>query len=332
MRLSIGIAAVVIHSVVWSFHAYGDDNRPVYVEITEVDDFSYTVRTKLPPTVPSVDPPQLELPVDCVPVETRDTDGVSFTYQCGEPLSGRVVSMEYPGPMPRANILMKIILRSGESHTVVRRPDDTVWTIPMAETKSQVARDYTLLGIFHIWEGKDHLLFVLCLLWIAGDLRRILFTITGFTVAHSITLALAAFQIVRLPVPPVEIVIALSVVFLAMEIAKGKRDNLTWNYPIAVSSSFGLLHGLGFAAVLAEIGLPQTELVTGLLFFNVGVEIGQVAFAIAVIISIQILHRVSARLTSGDRFENRLQKIMSYAVGCTAAFWVIERSAGVFGN
>ena len=226
---------------------------------------------------------------------------------------------------------MKVILRSGETHTVVRRPDDTVWTIPMAETKSQVAKDYTLLGIFHIWEGKDHLLFVLCLLWIAGDLRRILYTITGFTVAHSITLALAAFEVVRLPVPPVEIVIALSVAFLAMEIAKGKRDNLTWNYPITVSSSFGLIHGLGFAAVLAEIGLPQTELVTGLLFFNVGVEVGQVAFALVVMAGIFFLKRFLSHRTSGSKLDERLQTGLGYAVGCTAAFWVIERSAFLFG-
>jgi hydrogenase/urease accessory protein HupE len=324
------MAMVFVHCMIWSFHVYGDDNRPVYVEITEIGDHSYTVRTKLPPTVPSVDPPQLELPADCVPVETRGTDGLSFTYQCGEPLSGRVVSMGYPGPIPRANVLMKIVLQSGESHTVVRRPDDTVWTIPMAETRSQVAKDFTLLGVFHIWEGKDHLLFVLCLLWIAGDMRRIFFTITGFTVAHSITLALAAFEIVRLPIPPIEIVIALSVAFLAMEIAKGKQDNLTWNYPVVVSSSFGLLHGLGFAAVLAEIGLPQTELVTGLLFFNVGVEIGQVAFAIVVLVCIHILNRLAARMAAGEKFENRLQTVMSYAVGCTAAFWVIERSVVFF--
>ena len=161
----------------------------------------------------------------------------------------------------------------------------------MREEVTTVAVQYTWLGMEHIWIGFDHLLFVLCLIWIAGSLRRILITITGFTLAHSVTLALSALQIVVLPVPPIEAVIALSVLFLATEIARGEggfngakgangaSGALTWRYPIAVSSTFGLLHGLGFAAVLNEIGLPQTELVTGLVFFNVGVEIGQVVFA-----------------------------------------------------
>ena len=310
--------------------AHADDNRPVYAEITEVEELTYNVRIKLPPTVPSANPPLLELPSNCGAIARPGTSRGSITYQCQEPLPGQEVSMVYPGPMPRTNILMKVILLSGETHTVVRKPDNTLWAIPLAETKLQVAKDYTLLGIFHIWEGKDHLLFVLCLIWIAGDLRRILMTITGFTVAHSVTLILAALEIVRLPIPPVEIVIALSVVFLAMEIAKGRRDNLTWNYPIAVSSSFGLLHGLGFAAVLAEIGLPQVELITGMLFFNVGVEIGQVAFALVVILCIVILKRLIGNLSEPEVLELRIQKAMSYVVGCWAAFWVVERTVGSF--
>lgn len=310
--------------------AGADDNRPVYAEITEVEELTYDVRIKLPPTVPSVNPPLLELPGNCEAIARPGAGRDSITYRCQEPLPGQEVSMVYPGPKPRTNILMKVVLLSGETHTVVRKPDNTRWSIPLAETKLQVAKDYTLLGIFHIWEGKDHLLFVLCLIWIAGDMRRILMTITGFTVAHSVTLVLAALEIVRLPIPPVEIVIALSVVFLAMEIAKGKQDNLTWNYPIAVSSSFGLLHGLGFAAVLAEIGLPQVELITGMLFFNVGVEIGQIAFALVVILCIVVLKKSISGSASSEKIELKIQRAMSYVVGCWAAFWVVERIAGSF--
>jgi len=116
---------------------------------------------------------------------------------------------------------------------------------------------------------------------VAGVGKKLLVTITGFTIAHSITLALSALNLVRLPIPPVEAVIALSVVYLAMEIALQKKDSLTYRYPIAVSSSFGLLHGFGFAAVLADIGLPQVEIVTSLLFFNIGVELGQIIFVIS---------------------------------------------------
>ena len=131
--------------------------------------------------------------------------------------------------------------------------------MPDAENRFAVATEYTWLGIEHIWIGIDHLLFVACLLFIAKTSRRVLITITGFTVAHSITLALSALDLVRIPTPPVEAAIALSVVFMAWEIAKGNMNSLTHRYPIAVSSSFGLLHGFGFAAVLRDIGLPQDK-------------------------------------------------------------------------
>ncbi len=128
-----------------------------------------------------------------------------------------------------------------------------------------------------------------------------------------------------------EAAIALSVVFLATEVAKGRRDNLTWRYPIAVSSSFGLLHGLGFAAVLNEIGLPQTELVTGLLFFNVGVEIGQALFAALVIATLFLVRRAVVLRMSEEVLNTRLRYTMSYGVGCVASYWLVGRAAGFLG-
>jgi hypothetical protein len=111
----------------------------------------------------------------------------------------------------------------------------TEWTVPDAEDRYAVATQYTALGVEHIWIGIDHLLFVACLVFIAGTSRRLLITITGFTVAHSITLALSALDLIRIPTPPVEAAIALSVVFMAWEIAKGNKNSLTYRYPIAVS-------------------------------------------------------------------------------------------------
>lgn len=180
--------------------------------------------------------------------------------------------------------MIKYRANNGEQHTRLLKPNENNWSIPDAETPSRIAWDYTVLGLQHILAGFDHLLFLLCLLLVAGSWKRVLVTITGFSVAHSLTLVLSALEWVRLPLPPVEAVIALSIIFLATEIIKDNRETLTWRYPVAVSSSFGLLHGFGFAAALADIGLPQTELITGLLFFNVGVEVGQVFFASAVLI------------------------------------------------
>ena len=140
-------------------------------------------------------------------------------------------------------------------------------------------------------------------------------------------LALSALQWVRLPVPPVEAVIALSIVFLATEIVKDNPKTLTCRYPIAVSSSFGLLHGFGFAAALSEIGLPQVELVTGLLFFNVGVEIGQVIFAGTVLLAIVLLKRFVAPWLKQYQLTSVARQLSGYGIGGLASFWLVERCA-----
>lgn len=184
-----------------------------------------------------------------------------------------------------------------------------------------VAKTYSGLGIKHILLGFDHLLFLVCLILIAGTGKRIFITVTGFTIAHSVTLVMSSLNIINLSVAPVEAIIALSIIFLATEIAKGKRDTLTWKYPVTVSSSFGLLHGFGFAAVLNEIGLPQSELATGLLFFNVGVEIGQLLFIAAVLLILFIFKWLNIDLKQG-----LLQKPAAYFVGSLASFWLVERS------
>ena len=319
-----------------------DDSRPLYVEIAEIAENTYTLQVKVPPSIPAFNLPTVAFPEDCVEVRDprpRETERLrprkrtgQLCYRCDDSLSGRTVSIQYPGFAPPTSSLMKFIDQTGETHTVILDPQETAWRVPEAETKSRVARDYTRLGIHHIWAGKDHLLFLVCLLWIAGSMRRILMTITGFTLAHSVTLALSALDVIHVPVLPVEAVIALSVVFLATEMAKGRRDNLTWRYPIVVSSSFGLLHGLGFAAVLNEIGLPQRELVTGLLFFNVGVEIGQVLFAVVVATGMYLLKRAALRWANESALDLRLQTVMGYGVGCTAAYWLVDRTVILLGS
>ena len=166
---------------------------------------------------------------------------------------------------------------------------------------------------------------------VAGAGKKLLITITGFTIAHSITLALSALGVVRLPIPPVEAVIALSVVFLAMEIALQKKDSLTYRYPIAVSSSFGLLHGFGFAAVLTDIGLPQVELVTSLLFFNIGVELGQVIFVVGILLLWFLIRKLSFDKNLKRKFTSKrpvLERSMAYFCGSIASFWMIERLYG----
>ncbi len=221
-------------------------------------------------------------------------------------------------------VLVRIERLDGSVQVSRLMPDNPSVMLEASPTAGQVAKTYTELGIKHILVGVDHLLFLVCLLLIAGSAKRILITITGFTLAHSVTLVLSALNIVNLSIAPVEAIIALSIVFLATELAKGKRDTLTWKYPASVSASFGLLHGFGFAAVLNEIGLPQTELAMGLLFFNVGVEIGQLMFIFAVILAIKMLVRIKL-----DIQQVLLQKPAAYCVGTLASFWLVGRSASI---
>jgi hypothetical protein len=184
------------------------------------------------------------------------------------------------------------------------------------------------MGIRHILIGWDHLLFAFCLMVIAGTRRRILFAVTGFTVAHSVTLGLSTVGLVRLPNSLVEAAIALSIVFTATEIARGNRTTLTYRYPVLTAMTFGLLHGFGFASVLRETGLPQTRALLGLLSFNIGVELGQIAFiafASLLILTARFLARRSRsgihQLLSGTAVETGL----AYAVGSIAMFWTIQR-------
>jgi hydrogenase/urease accessory protein HupE len=191
----------------------------------------------------------------------------------------------------------------------------------------QVARSYLLLGVGHILGGLDHLLFVLALLLVVRGGKRILVTITAFTLAHSLTLAAATLGWVHVPGPPVEAMIALSIVFVAGEVVQGLRGSpgLTARAPWLVAFSFGLLHGLGFAGALAEVGLPQTAIPVALFTFNVGVEIGQLIFVTCMLGLGALVSRMPARPSS------RLRMLPAYGVGTVAMFWTIERVIAFWG-
>lgn len=303
----------------WAFNLQAHESRPYYIEITETAENVFKVLQKVPPTVDAGNQPELLFSQSCTSQKTAKAQ----IAQCSKTLAGQSLIISYPKYFPSVSTMIRYKNLAGEQHTALLTPEEKSWVVPDAETTSATARQYTLLGIKHILAGWDHLLFLACLLLIARTGRRVLITITGFTLAHSVTLALSALKLVSVPVPPVEAVIALSVVFLATEIARDRHDTLTWRYPIAVSTSFGLLHGFGFAAVLGEIGLPQSELVAGLLFFNVGVELGQIAFVLAVLLAIRGL-----LLLSMDIRKPLFEKHLAYGVGCLAAFWFVERVAG----
>jgi len=311
------------------------ESRPLYVEINETEPEVYSVNLKSPMSIPDFNIPKPLVPDNCVRVGEeifmKDFGSwiTKYQFNCSGGLTGKEIGIKYPVLNPSVSTLIRLNMLSGEKHTKLLNPNESKWLIPDNESKLSVAIQYTILGIEHIWDGIDHLLFLICLIIVARTGRRILITVTGFTIAHSITLVLSTLDIINLPVPPVEAAIALSIVFVATEIARGSKNSLTYRHPVIVSSSFGLLHGLGFAAVLKDVGLPQIEIPTSLLFFNIGVEIGQVIFVLCLIAIFKGFEVLIEWLKWGEIIllirKHKLERVMAYVVGSLATFWMFER-------
>ena len=253
-------------------------------------------------------------------------------YRCAVDPAGSALRIRYPLFNPSGSALVRISRLSGEKHSLLASPEQTEVIIPAVESFGSVARDYLSLGVRHILEGYDHLLFLVCLMVIAGTWRRILITITGFTIAHSITLALSALGLVRVPIPAVEAAIALSIVFLAVEIVRGDKTSLTYRYPIAVSSSFGLLHGFGFAAVLGETGLPRNRNPRRPTLLQRRCGSRTIAFVLAVVAAYQLVRFLGRAFADYDLSIDALRPMQApaaYAVGILASFWMIQTGRGV---
>jgi hydrogenase/urease accessory protein HupE len=228
----------------------------------------------------------------------------------------------------RTDVIVRVERLDGTEQVGRILPGSATFKIEPSPGKFEVAQTYTVIGIEHILLGFDHLLFVLALVIIVRSTRRLLWTITAFTLAHSITLSLATLGFIHIPGPPVETIIALSIVFIASEIIHQRQDRegLASRKPWIIAFAFGLLHGLGFAGALAEVGLPVNSIPLALLFFNIGVELGQVAFIIAVLAA----HKCLLKLV-GEKFNlDRLAPIPVYFIGGIASYWVIERVSGFF--
>lgn len=222
------------------------------------------------------------------------------------------------------DVLVRIVFADGRVVSRLLRPDAPSFVISDGGSGPLVG-EYFALGVEHILFGIDHLLFVLALVLIVRGVGLLVKTITAFTLAHSITLALATLGIVKVPTAPVEAVIALSVVFVAAEIVRGYRGSpgLTARAPWLVALTFGLLHGFGFAGALADVGLPQDDIPMALLLFNLGVEAGQLAFVAVVLLVMGLFRRLTFSLPPW------IKLVPPYAIGSVAMFWVIQRVAAL---
>lgn len=221
------------------------------------------------------------------------------------------------------DVLVRLERLDGTTQVTRLTPSVPAFVVEAAPRSMQVAATYLKLGVEHILLGVDHLLFVLALLMLVKGTRRLIATVTAFTVAHSLTLAGATLGVVHVPGAPVEAAIALSIVFVAAEIMHGRQGatGLTERFPWIVAFIFGLLHGFGFASALSEVGLPPSAIPVSLLFFNVGVEIGQLFFIASVFAVMAFARRISVPQPAWA------WRVPPYVIGSVAAFWTIQRIA-----
>ncbi len=312
--------------------SHGHAHQPGYLELRLIDKDLYAVVWKTPATRGRPMAITAKLPESCDPRTPGQPiwDGAAYiarwTASCPGGLEGGVIHIDGLD-QTRTDVLVRFDFADGVGETHRLTPGDASFTVPSQPSSLEVVRTYLLLGFKHILSGVDHLVFVLALLLLVKDVRRLIITVTAFTIAHSLTLAGATLGFVQLPGPPIEATIALSIMFVASEIMHSRQGNpgLTEKYPWVVAFTFGLLHGFGFAGALAQIGLPQSSIPIALLFFNVGVEIGQLFF-IASAFAVIALGRSIARRINVPR-PAWIWAVPPYAIGSAAAFWVIQRIA-----
>lgn len=310
-----------------AIRGFAHEIRPAYLQIIQTDEQSYEAFWKIPrldDKVPKISPSfpnQFEVSELSKPKLVLSSAVYSYTFTSEQELRGKTISINGLDKT-LIDALVTIQFLNGEKMTFLLQPNKSTFEIPLEASKMNVIKTYTILGIEHILIGIDHLLFVLALIMITAGKWKIIKTVTAFTIAHSVTLSLAALGYVNFPGPPVEAVIALSIVFLALEIIKYHKgeQTLTSQKPWLVAFAFGLLHGFGFAGALADIGLPQQEIPLALAFFNIGVELGQLIFIAFTLVIIFILNFYKS-------WPKWIKTIPAYAIGSVAFFWLIERIA-----
>ncbi|RZL89657.1 MAG: HupE/UreJ family protein [Variovorax sp.] len=308
--------------------------RPAYLEITESAPSRFAVLLKLPQAGDKVFGLSPVWPDRCNDATTPKRELLGHfaierrLVDCKGGLAGQRI--EIAGlATTMTDVLVRVEFLDGRVQTELLKPARPALVVAERANAWNVTHNYLALGVEHILLGVDHLLFVLGLLLLVNGKARLVKTVTAFTVAHSITLALATLGVVHVPQAPVEAVIALSIVFLANEIAQGMRrgaqvhssPGFTARRPWLVAFVFGLLHGLGFAGALADVGLPQVDILLALLCFNVGVEAGQLAFIAAVF----AVMAVGRRLRWGA--PPLFTRVPPYAIGTLAMFWVFQRAS-----
>ena len=321
--------------------ACSDELRPGYLEIRQATSDTYNLLFKIPAQGEDF---RLGIYVT-LPDGTHDTTPPRASFGNGAYVERRTVrrhggltglAINIQGlSATSTDVLARIETLGGAVQTERLTATRTSFVVEATPGAGEVAASYLRLGVEHILFGFDHLLFVLALVILVRNLRRVVLTVTAFTVAHSLTLAAATLGFVSVPGPPIEAAIALSIVLVAAEIINERsgKPSLAARWPWLIAFCFGLLHGFGLAGALAEVGLPQHAIPVALLFFNLGVEIGQLAFVAVIMAAGWIFRRgiaLCAKPASVPQADNRLDFAAAYAIGTIAAFWLIERTYAFF--
>jgi hypothetical protein len=305
---------------------------PALLELVERGDNKVDVSFKVPEEQPVGSELRPELPEGCSaqgePQASREGTGIVMRWseQCTGGLVGArvaIAGIESSG----TNALLRVQLADGRSFRAVLDARSPSFQVPERESRLRVVRGYLELGVEHILTGFDHLLFVFGLVLLVHGGRRLLWTITAFTLGHSVTLSLASLGFVHFPSAWIEVLIAGTILWLAAELARGApaKPSALRSRPWLMAGLFGLLHGLGFAGALAEVGLPEGEIPLALLSFNAGIECGQLAF-VAVVLAGQ---RLLARPLEGA--PGWLTRSPVTVMGTLAAYWCFERAASALG-
>jgi HupE / UreJ protein len=329
------VCAPIIAAVLWlsvAPDATAHPLDPALLEIRESAAATLDVMWRPPQRQPDSTPLQPVLPEGCANLSAPATSQsgrrttVRWRMAC---TAGSIVGQRVgvDGLRERkTDALLRVQLADGRVIQTVLRGDAPSIAIPERASRLDVLRDYAWLGFEHILSGPDHLLFVLGLVLLVYGRRRLLATITAFTAGHSVTLSLAVLGFVNVPQAPVEALIAVTIFIVAVELTRSRDGHSGWmqRFPWAMSFTFGLLHGLGFAGALTQVGLPAAEIPLALASFNGGIELGQLLFVV------MILAIRSALRAVPHRWLEPVELVPAYAIGSLAVFWVWERAAAVF--
>jgi len=319
------IVSLVLLSLINSTAA--DEIRPGYLELNEESPDTYAILWKIPQKKGQKLLLQAHFPDNCTnktAITSHNIDSAvlqRWYIHCANGVVGKRISIE-DIENSNTDVLLRLKWIDGSVSTALLKPSTPFYIIPEKNTTTDIAMTYLWLGVEHILLGIDHLLFVFALLLIVSNTRRLIVTVTSFTLAHSITLGVATLGFVDVPQQPVEAVIALSILFLAMELAHGKqgRKGYAARWPWLIAFVFGLLHGFGFAGALVEIGLPQQAIPLALIFFNIGVELGQLVFVAAVLLLGWLLHQLKQ-----PTILEKAEAAAIYSIGGISSFWLFER-------